>query len=144
MSMKLQSLAAASLFFAFAGAAMAQDPLKVGAGVYTLAFENERTRVCDIQFEPGEKVATHSHPDHMVYVLSAGTLEISKPDGSKSVVEATPGQILWIPAETHWAQNVGKTTLHAIVVEFKEKPAAAAASTGKATKEAKTKSTEGK
>jgi quercetin dioxygenase-like cupin family protein len=118
---------AASLVFA--GAAEAQDPMKVGTGIYSLVFENERVRVCDIKFDPGEKIAPHSHPDHFVYVLSAGTLEVEKPDGSKTLLESAPGQVLWIPAETHWATNVGKTEFHAIVVELKEgaKPTAAPA-----------------
>lgn len=100
----------------------AQDPIEVGKGIYSLVFENERVRVCDIKFAAGAKIAQHSHPDHFVYVLSGGELKLSKPDGSTVDFKATPGQVSWIPAETHSAVNVGKTEVHAIVVELKETP----------------------
>ena len=117
-------LGLAVAFVAFAagpvGTAWAQDPVKVAPDIYTLVFENERVRVCDINFEPGEKIEPHSHPDHFLYILSAGTLKISKPDGTTSDFTGTPGQVVWIPAEKHWAENVGKTPVHALVVELKE------------------------
>lgn len=118
------ALSVALLSVAAVGAAWAQDPVKVAPNIYTLLFENERVRVCDIKFEAGEKIVSHSHPDHFLYVMSAGTLKISHPDGTSAEFAGTPGQVAWIPAETHWAENVGKTEFHAIVVELKETPSA--------------------
>lgn len=106
----------------------AQDPLKVAPNMYKLVFENERVRVMEVSFKPGERIAEHSHPDHFAYVLSPGKLKIT---AGEKVTEAdlTVGQLLWIPAETHWAVNAGTTDVRVLVTELKEpampaKPAA--------------------
>ena len=62
--------------------AFAQDPMQVGPNIYKLLFENERVRVFEVRFKPGERIAMHSHPDHVVYVLDDGKLKLSSPDGS--------------------------------------------------------------
>jgi quercetin dioxygenase-like cupin family protein len=105
-------------------AARAEDPLKVGPDVYRLIFENDRVRVMEVDFKPGSKIGEHSHPDHFVYVTSPGTLKISKPDGTSAELKAELGQVLWIDAESHWAENIGTTEVKALIVELKEpKPA---------------------
>jgi len=98
----------------------AQDPLQVGPTIYKLLFENERVRVFEVRFKPGERIAMHSHPDHMVYVLADGQLQLSSPDGKSVEVGLQAGQTLWIPAQTHAAENVGATDAHSLVVELKE------------------------
>jgi quercetin dioxygenase-like cupin family protein len=100
--------------------ALAQDPAQVGPNIYKLLFENERVRVFEVRFKPGERIAMHSHPDHVVYVLGDGTLKLSYPDGKAVEVVLKAGQTLWIPAETHAAENVGSTDAHSIVVGLKE------------------------
>ncbi len=112
-----------------AGATMtvanAQDPLDVAPHMYKKLFENERVRVMEVTFNPGDSILAHSHPDHHVYAASGGTLKISKPDGSSVDAEIKTGDVLFIPAETHWAKNIGKTTIKLIVNELKEpRPAA--------------------
>jgi quercetin dioxygenase-like cupin family protein len=98
----------------------AQDPTQVGPTIYKLLFENERVRVFEVRFKPGEKIALHAHPDHVVYVLGDGKLKLSYPDGKAVEVGLKAGQTLWIPAETHAAENVGPTDAHSLVVELKE------------------------
>lgn len=100
--------------------AVAQDPVEVGPHIYTVVFENERVRVSEIQFKVGDQIAMHSHPDHFVYVLEPGTLQLSYPDGRTSTFEGTPGQVVWINAESHAAVNAGTTPFRALVVELKE------------------------
>ena len=100
--------------------AFAQDPMQVGPNIYKLLFENERVRVFEVRFKPGEKIALHSHPDHVVYVLGDGKLKLSSPDGKSVEVVLKAGQTLWIPAKTHAAENVGSTDGHSLVVELKE------------------------
>lgn len=100
---------------------LAQDPVQVGPNIYKrVAFENERVRVCDIEFKPGDKIAMHSHPDHFVYVLSPGKLRLSYPDGTSKEMEAKEGDVVWVPAESHAGENIGDTDFKAIVVELKE------------------------
>lgn len=103
-----------------AGLASAQDPVEVGPHIYSVKFENEQVRVCEITFKVGDHIDMHSHPDHFVYVLAAGTLKLSYPDGREAEFVGEPGQIVWIPAESHAAVNTGSTEFHALVVELKK------------------------
>jgi beta-alanine degradation protein BauB len=96
------------------------DPLVVAPDMYKLVFDNERVRVMEVEFQPGQKIGKHSHPDHYVYVLTTGKLRISKPDGTSSDVDVKAGQVMWIPAETHWAENIGATPVRLSVNELKE------------------------
>lgn len=106
--------------------AFAQDPLKVAPLMYKVVFENERVRVMEVTFKAGEKIAPHSHPDHFAYILDAGMLKIMHAEGEPAELDGKVGQVVWIPAETHSAQNVGTTGFRALIVELKE-PATAAA-----------------
>lgn len=111
-----------SLFsvFAIASGVRAQDPLAVAPQMYKKLFENERVRVMEVTFHPGDSILAHSHPDHHVYTASGGILKISKPDGSSADADLKTGDVLFIPAEIHLAKNIGKTTIKLIVNELKE------------------------
>ncbi len=98
------------------------DPVQVGPNIYKVVFENERVRVSEITFKPGDSIAMHSHPDHFVYVMTAGTLKLSYPDGTSKDFVGTPGQVVWTPAETHAGENIGGTEFRGLVVEFKPLP----------------------
>lgn len=54
-----------------------------------------------------------------VYVLTPGTLRLTHPDGQSQDVVATAGEVLWIPAESHAAENTGGTEVRLLVVELK-------------------------
>ena len=108
----------------------ALDVLSVAPKVYKLAFENERVRVLEGTFKPGDKIGMHSHPDHFVYVVKGGKLKLTKPDGSSSVVDVKPGQVLWINAESHAAENAGNSTVKLVVNELKDGSGGAAAAPG--------------
>lgn len=110
--------------------ASAQDPLKVAPSMYKLVHENARVRVMEVTFKPGAKIAAHSHPDHFVYALSTGKLKISKPQGEPAELEVKVGEVLWIPAETHWAENTGSTEVRLLVTELKEPAPATDKSSG--------------
>jgi quercetin dioxygenase-like cupin family protein len=99
---------------------LAQDPAKVGPEIYKSLFENERIRVFEITFEAGEEIGAHSHPDHMVYVLTDGKLKIMEEGKEPMEADLKTGQVLYLPAQTHSAVNLGQTELKAIVVELKD------------------------
>jgi quercetin dioxygenase-like cupin family protein len=96
------------------------DPNMVAADVYTKVMENDRTRVFDVCFKPGQKTVMHGHPDHVVYVLSDFTLHLTTPDGGSQDVPLKKGQAIFMEAGPHAAQNIGKTEGHALVVELKD------------------------
>jgi quercetin dioxygenase-like cupin family protein len=93
----------------------------VASDVYKLVLENDRTRVFDVRFKPGQKAEMHGHPDHVVYVLSDYILNLTGSDGITQEVPLKAGQAFWMNAGPHAAVNIGKTEGHAVVIEFKEK-----------------------
>lgn len=114
------SPAAILLALAAVPQASAQDPAVVAPDIYKCTFENEHTRLCEITFAPGAKIAPHSHPAHLVYVLQPGKLRITDDGtGEPSDVDFAVGQSVWIPPVTHHAENIGGTAVKAIIVEFK-------------------------
>jgi quercetin dioxygenase-like cupin family protein len=98
------------------------DPAAVAADVYTLLLENDRVRVFDVRFKPGQQALMHGHPDHVVYVLADYTLNLMLPDGSSQEVPLKAGQTLWIDAGPHAAQNIGTAEGRSLVIELKESP----------------------
>jgi beta-alanine degradation protein BauB len=95
------------------------DPLKVAANVYTGKMENDRVRVFGVTFKPGDIAKMHHHPDHVIYVLKGGKLKITS-EGKTNEMELTAGQAVFLNAQNHEAENIGKTTVDLIVVELKK------------------------
>lgn len=111
---------ALSLLAALPFAASAQDPAAVAPETYKQTFDNERVRVFEVTFKKGASVAMHSHPDHVAYVVTGGKLEMTLADGTKHLIEAKPGQTIFLPAEAHSTRNVGSGNVRVIVTELKE------------------------
>ena len=108
--------------------ARAQDPVKVAGDHYKVISENDSVRVLDATLAPGAKAAMHSHPDLEVVVLEGGAVKWTFADGKSrlSGPEMKRGAVLFMKGEAHSAENLGKTTVHVVLVEFK-KPAPEAA-----------------
>jgi len=104
-----------------AGAAPAKggDPLEVGPNIYRKAFDNEQVRVMEVTFKPGDKIALHQHPDHFVYVVTPGKLRISGADGKAQDLDLKAGQAMFLPAQSHSAENPGTTETKLVVVELR-------------------------
>lgn len=101
--------------------AHAQDPAVVAPDIYKCTFENEHARLCEITIGPAAKVAPHSHPAHLVYVLQPGKLRIiDDGTGESADVDFAVGQSVWIPAVTHHAENIGSTEVKGVLIEFKD------------------------
>jgi quercetin dioxygenase-like cupin family protein len=102
-----------------AGAAAGQDAAAVSPTVVKVKFENARVRVLETISHPGDHEGWHSHPANIVYVVAGGKLRITTPDGKSNDVEFKTGDTLYRDPVTHAAENIGTTTLHAIIVELK-------------------------
>jgi beta-alanine degradation protein BauB len=98
---------------------MANDAATVAPHVYTVVFENERARVLEVTMEPGASSEMHSHPDYVVYFLSAGKAKFTTPSGETQEIEWPAGTSMWREAEEHATENVGTTTVRAIFFEPK-------------------------
>ena len=96
-----------------------QDPLKVANNVYKLVMENDRVRLLDLFLKPGDKAAMHHHPDHVVYVLNGGKAKLTS-SGKTDVMDMKSGQAIFLKAQSHEAENTGRTDLHLLVVELKK------------------------
>ncbi len=96
------------------------DALKAAPDVYSLIMENERIRVLNVKFKPGQKAMMHSHPDHVIYVLKDGKLKITLPDGKSNEISLKAGQAIWMQEGQHAAENIGITEANNLVVELKK------------------------
>ena len=122
------ALAVLSFLSPAAGAETAQEFRKI------VLFENEEVQVLDLQYPPGSVAPLHGHeyPHRVLYVEAGGTLEIVpgrkgadgalelEPGAQGRVVNLTPGQTLWLPAQTHLLRNIGKTFVRVIEIEIKK------------------------
>ena len=70
-------------------------------------------------FKPGQMTVMHGYPDHVVYMFTAFILNLKFPDGNSQDIPLNAGQVLWIGAGQHAAQNVGTTEGSALVIELK-------------------------
>ena len=96
-----------------------QDPVVVNAKTIALRLENSRVRVLDAALKPGEKENLHSHPSCVVYVIEGGKIRNHLADGKVTEAEYKPGDVFFRDPLTHWAENIGSTTLRLVVVELK-------------------------
>ena len=95
------------------------DPMKVASNVYKFLNENERTRVLEVVFKPGDIAKMHHHPDHVVYAISGGRMSLTSA-GKTQEMEIKTGSVLFLDAQDHEAKNIGNTTLDLLVVELKK------------------------
>jgi len=96
-----------------------QDPAVVNAKTIAVKLDNPRVRVFEATLKPGEKEQTHSHPAYVVYVIEGGKLRNHVPNGAVSEAEFKTGDVLYVNPWTHWAENIGNTTIRLVVVELK-------------------------
>ena len=99
----------------------AQDTLVVNAKTLRLKLENARVRVLEATLKPGDKENLHSHPSYLFYVVAGGKVRNHGVDGKVSESVFKTGDVIYRDPLTHWAENIGKTTIHLILVELKEK-----------------------
>jgi quercetin dioxygenase-like cupin family protein len=121
--MHLRNLAiagAALALTAIAAPPEAQDPLNVDSTIYNLKLSNKRVRAFIVQFKPGQSIAVHKHPDHVVHAVTAGRIMIHEVGKDPVEMDVAAGTTLFLPAQSHSAKNTGKTTLRLFVVELKE------------------------
>lgn len=100
--------------------AAAQDPAVVNAKTIHVKFENDRVRVLEALLQPGDKEAMHSHPAYVIYVIAGGKARSHTPDGASNEAEFKDGDVLFREPLTHWAENIGTTPIHLILVELKK------------------------
>jgi quercetin dioxygenase-like cupin family protein len=96
-----------------------QDPLVVNAKTIALKLENPRVRVLEATLKPGDKEQTHSHPAYVIYVIAGGKFRNHATDGTVTDGEFKTGDVIYRDPVTHWAENIGDTTIRLVLVELK-------------------------
>jgi quercetin dioxygenase-like cupin family protein len=119
-NMKSAARIVALLFVAGSASVRAQDPAVVNAATIHVTLENARVRVLEATLPPGAKEKLHSHPAYVIYVIEGGKVRNHATDGSTSESELVTGATLYRDPLTHWAENIGNTTIHVILVELKD------------------------
>ena len=97
------------------------DPALVVPTDVSVRFENDSVRVIEALIPPGFKEKLHTHPPYVTYVLDGGNVRLHSADGTSRDAVLTPGQAYFTDKITHWAENIGTTTLHLILVEMRHR-----------------------
>jgi beta-alanine degradation protein BauB len=98
----------------------AQDPMKAAGNVYKkVLLDNDQVRVLQVEFAPGDVAPWHQHPNHVIYALTDGKLEITDKGKPASVLEIKAGDTMYLTATTHMAKNVGTSLVKLVVTELK-------------------------
>jgi len=113
-------ITAAAILIAGLRVASAQDPAVVNAQSIKVKLENDKVRVLEASIAPGMKEQMHSHPAYVIYVLEGGKMRNHTPDGKTNESELKAGEVIYRDPITHWAENIGTTTVHLILVELKK------------------------
>ena len=99
--------------------ASAQDVAKVNPKTITVKLDNAKTRVLEALLPPGAKERMHSHPASIVIVLAGGVARSHTPDGKTTESTFKEGDVIYREPITHWAENIGTTPIHLMVIELK-------------------------
>lgn len=84
---------------------------------YKVLLQNEHVKILEMIHEPGQIDEWHRHPPESVYFEKGGTLKIHLPNGETIIKEVVDGEVMWNDAWTHQVENIGDTTVKAIIVE---------------------------
>jgi beta-alanine degradation protein BauB len=95
------------------------DPVVAASNVYKFLNENDRVRVLEVVFKPGDVAKMHHHPEHVVYALKGGTGRFTS-GGKTQEMEIKTGSVIFLEAQDHEVKNIGNTTLDLIVMELKK------------------------
>ena len=93
-------------------------------GTAIVQIDNERVRVTEWRFQPGEATGHHTHGfDYVVIPTASGTLKIVMPDGTANAAELTVGQPYYRNAGVeHDVINADNHEVSFIEVEIKTRP----------------------
>jgi quercetin dioxygenase-like cupin family protein len=93
---------------------------KVPEGTINEIGQNDKVRVIEVTYQPGEGSASAKRPMRVVYCLKGGTLERTYADGTKETAEWKAGDTKIISEPRPYAlKNVGKSVIHYLVVFVK-------------------------
>lgn len=105
--------------FVRSDASVGQDALVVNSKFIVQKLDNQRVRVLESTLKPGDKEKLHSHPASIIYVIEGGKFRNHAADGTVTEGEFKAGDTTYREPLTHWAENIGTTTIRLVLVELK-------------------------
>ena len=120
MQARIASAVIFAIGLALAGPGHAQDKAKAkeSAPVTKVLLENDKVRVTESTFRPGD-VSRADRKTRTNYIVKAGTLERTSKDGKKAVYERKQGSAHYLEADSDVVKNIGKTTFVVVSVVHK-------------------------
>jgi quercetin dioxygenase-like cupin family protein len=113
----------------------AKDAVALDPTHHHVILENDHVRIFEVLAAPGDTSPMHTHPPLVVIGLDKARLRMKVPDGSTSIFDLNPGQVLWLENVEHsWELLAGQ--LHLFAVEVKAAPAGAPAAIAPSEREA--------
>ena len=112
-----------------ASPAMAQDkasdaksaPAKKGEPVQKVFLDNDKVRVFEVTFKPGDAGASVARPQRVIRAVKGGTLTLIYPDGKKEKLAWKTGEVKVREASPAYSpKNEGKSDIVLYVVYVKE------------------------
>ena len=98
---------------------MAGDAISVAPDQYKVLLENDRVRVLETVYGPGQASNMHSHPDTVVIALTAAKGKFTLQDGQTVDFDMKAGESMFVDAQNHTVENTEASELRAILVELK-------------------------
>ena len=90
----------------------AMDPVKVEANVLSrIMADTLGVKFYELIIKPGDSVALHSHPDHLVYVVDGGFVELKNKDGKANAVEFKTGMGVMTGPDIHSGKNTDRKSV---------------------------------
>lgn len=95
------------------------DPVKVEANVISKVMSDTLgVKFYELLIKPGDSVGMHSHPDHLVYVIDGGMVELKNKDGVATPTEFKTGMGVMTGPDIHSGKNIGNTTIKMVVADI--------------------------
>jgi hypothetical protein len=121
---------AATLMFAFAGKAVAQEKAKADKPTATAAqekiaqpgpvlFENDKVRVTETRIKPGERNELKMRNDRVNVYITPAKQRVHYGDGRTEEFDQEAGSIRVNKAGISSTENIGTTESHSVIVNLK-------------------------
>ena len=88
--------------------------------VYKLLLDNAKVRVYQATFRPGAKVPAREFPNHLIYMLTDGTLVFEQAGHKGYEMTFKAGEVQWFPAQARTMENDTDKEVRLLVVEVKD------------------------
>jgi quercetin dioxygenase-like cupin family protein len=96
----------------------AMEPLTVGAKFIKKLADTLNIKMYEFTLKPGDSAAVHSHPDHTVYVLQGGQLEVFFNGNPRQVMNLKTGDGFVSGYLSDKGKNIGNTTIKLLVTDI--------------------------